>query len=177
MASAAPQKRMVSSVFITLSSPHRATVTQQQQPALHTQSGSAADRQHTAARVCPPGDNLSALRHKTEDQSPSNAHGSGNSKNWTHVRPPAKGPDRQSQPQPDQTGPTKVEVQEKNRSSSEILPPPPPHPASDMLPSLFSEDSALPPPPPSLTSSIHPRSPDQRPVFNKEVCHRYPCPA
>ncbi|MEQ2250388.1 hypothetical protein ILYODFUR_000213 [Ilyodon furcidens] len=84
-------------------------------------------------------------------------------------RPPAKGPDRQSQPQPDQTGPTKVEVQEKNRSSSEILPPPPPLPASDMLPSLFSEDSALPPPPPSLTSSIHPQSPDQRPVFNKEV--------
>uniref|UniRef100_A0A672JDS9 Filamin binding LIM protein 1 n=1 Tax=Salarias fasciatus TaxID=181472 RepID=A0A672JDS9_SALFA len=38
MASAAPPKRMVSSVFITLASPHRATVTPQQQPALQAQS-------------------------------------------------------------------------------------------------------------------------------------------
>ncbi|XP_061074688.1 filamin-binding LIM protein 1 [Conger conger] len=41
MASAAPQKRMVSSVFITLASPHRATVT----PSTHTTNT------HTATRV------------------------------------------------------------------------------------------------------------------------------
>ncbi|KAM4741899.1 filamin-binding LIM protein 1 isoform 1-T2 [Anableps anableps] len=166
MASAAPQKRMVSSVFITLSSPHRATVTQQQQPALHTHSGPAADRQHTATRVSPAGDNLSALRHKAENPSPSNTHGSGNNKNWTRAGPRAKVSDPQSQPQPAQTGPTKAEVQEKNRSSSELFPPPPP---PDVLPSSFSEDSPLPPPPPSLTSSLHPQNPDQHPVSNKEV--------
>uniref|UniRef100_A0A147A9U1 Filamin binding LIM protein 1 n=1 Tax=Fundulus heteroclitus TaxID=8078 RepID=A0A147A9U1_FUNHE len=164
MASAAPQKRMVSSVFITLSAPHRATVTQQrQQPALHTQSGPAADRQHAAARVSPAGDNL---RRKVEDRTPSSAHGAGNSKKWTQAGPRATASDPQSQPQPTKAGPAKVDVQEKNRSSTELLPPPPPPP--DMLPSSFSEDSTLPPPPPCLPSTLHPQSADLPSFSNKE---------
>uniref|UniRef100_A0A3B5L0E7 Filamin binding LIM protein 1 n=1 Tax=Xiphophorus couchianus TaxID=32473 RepID=A0A3B5L0E7_9TELE len=73
MASAAPQKRMVSSVFITLSSPHRATVTQQQQPALHSHSG--PDRQHSAA-----GDDLSSLRQRAAETSPTSTD-----RNWTDL--------------------------------------------------------------------------------------------
>ncbi|XP_014908901.1 filamin-binding LIM protein 1 isoform X1 [Poecilia latipinna] len=158
MASAAPQKRMVSSVFITLSAPHRATVTQQQQqqqqPALRTHGG--PDRQHSAA-----GDDLSSLRRRAEETSPANT-----GRNWTGAGPRAKASGPQSQPRPAPTGATKAEVQEKSRSSSaEFFPPPPP----DVLPSSFSEDAALPPPPLSLTSPLHPQSPDQHPVSNKEV--------
>lgn len=121
MASAAPQKRMVSSVFITLSSPHRATVTQQQQqPPLYSHGGPAADRKHTPARVSPAGDNISALRHKAEDLSPSNTHSSGNNNSWTRVGPWAKASDPQSKPQPVQTGPAKAEVREKKLSSTGI---------------------------------------------------------
>ena len=54
MASAAPQKRMVSSVFITLASPYRATVTQQQH-ARQTHDALAGDIQHTAVQVHPGG--------------------------------------------------------------------------------------------------------------------------
>ncbi|XP_054881737.1 filamin-binding LIM protein 1 isoform X2 [Poeciliopsis prolifica] len=141
MASAAPQKRMVSSVFITLSSPHRATVTQQQQqqPALRTHSG--PDRQHSAA-----GDDLSSLRRRAEETSPTNT-----GRNWTGAGPRARASVPQSQPRPAPTGATKAEVQEKNSSSSGAALPP------------------LPPPPPSLTSPLHPQSPDQIPVSNKEV--------
>ncbi|XP_008407983.1 filamin-binding LIM protein 1 isoform X3 [Poecilia reticulata] len=139
MASAAPQKRMVSSVFITLSSPHRATVTQQQQqqqPALRTHGG--PDRQHNTA-----GDDLSSLRRRAEEMSPTNT-----GRNWIGAGPRAKASGPQSQPRPAPTGATKAEVQEKSRSSS---------------------DAALPPPPLSLTSPLHPQSPDQHPVSNKEV--------
>uniref|UniRef100_A0A3Q2DYB1 Filamin binding LIM protein 1 n=1 Tax=Cyprinodon variegatus TaxID=28743 RepID=A0A3Q2DYB1_CYPVA len=162
MASAAPQKRMVSSVFITLSSPHRATVTQQKKPALQTQSSSAPNRQHTFARANPEDDNLAVLRHKTGDQSPPHTH----DRHWTHEGPRSKASDSQSQPQPAQTRRPKAEVQETNGRSAELFPPPPP---PDVLPSSFSEDSALPPPPPCLTSSLDPPSPHQQSLSNKEV--------
>ncbi|XP_072308386.1 filamin-binding LIM protein 1 [Eucyclogobius newberryi] len=53
MASAASPKRMVSSVFITLASPHRGTVTQQQQPTLQAHSSLVIDNQQTAVRISP----------------------------------------------------------------------------------------------------------------------------
>lgn len=78
MASAASPKRMVSSVFITLTSPYRATVTQQQQPALQ------AEQQHTAVRVSP-SDSIPPVRHRKEpDVSPS---GSYSSLNRTYAGP------------------------------------------------------------------------------------------
>ncbi|KAF0034914.1 hypothetical protein F2P81_012672 [Scophthalmus maximus] len=57
---------MVSSVFITLASPYRATVTQQQQPALQAHSAPARDMQHTAVRVSP-SDSVPVLRHRKEE--------------------------------------------------------------------------------------------------------------
>lgn len=73
MTSAAPQKRMVSSFFITLASPHRATVTQQQ-PALQAHSSPACDTQHRAVRVHP-SDSIPSARHKKEDHSQTETHG------------------------------------------------------------------------------------------------------
>lgn len=69
MASAASPKRMVSSVFITLASPYRATVTQQQ-PALQAHSAPARDKQHTAVRISP-SDSIPAVQHRKEDVLPS----------------------------------------------------------------------------------------------------------
>uniref|UniRef100_A0A3B4FMS3 Filamin binding LIM protein 1 n=1 Tax=Pundamilia nyererei TaxID=303518 RepID=A0A3B4FMS3_9CICH len=54
MASAAPPKRVVSSVFITLASPHRATVTPQQQPALQAHSAPAINHDSSNRVLHPP---------------------------------------------------------------------------------------------------------------------------
>lgn len=83
MASAASPKRMVSSVFITLASPHRATVTQQQ-PTLQAHSAPAIDQQHPVVRVSP-GDSIPAPRYKKD--SASETHSSVYSKDRTHARP------------------------------------------------------------------------------------------
>ncbi|KAG7261907.1 hypothetical protein CRUP_026436, partial [Coryphaenoides rupestris] len=55
MASAAQPKRMVSSVFITLAPPYRATLTKPQHT-LQTHQAPARDQQHPAVRVEPRGD-------------------------------------------------------------------------------------------------------------------------
>ncbi|TWW62091.1 Filamin-binding LIM protein 1 [Takifugu flavidus] len=81
MASAAPQKRMVSSFFITLASPHRATVTQQQ-PVLQAHSSPACDTQHTAVRVHP-GDSIPSARRKKEDCSQPGTQGGLDSEGWS----------------------------------------------------------------------------------------------
>lgn len=81
MTSAAPQKRMVSSFFITLASPHRATVTQQQ-PALQAHSSPACDTQHTAVRVHP-SDSIPSARRKKEERPQSETHGGLNGKGWS----------------------------------------------------------------------------------------------
>lgn len=85
MASAASPKRMVSSVFITLASPYRATVTQQQ-PALQAHSAPARDKQHTAVRVSPT-DSIPAVQHRREDVSPSGSYCSLDSKDRTYAGP------------------------------------------------------------------------------------------
>lgn len=82
MTSAAPQKRMVSSFFITLASPHRATVTQQQ-PALQAHSSPACDTQHTAVRVHP-GDS----RRRREDDSQMETQGGSNGQGWSPAGAP-----------------------------------------------------------------------------------------
>lgn len=87
MASAAPPKRMVSSVFITLAAPHRATGTQQQ-PALQAHTALPRNKQDRSAGISS-GDYVPALRHKTENHSTSSpdSYSSVNSKDWTHERP------------------------------------------------------------------------------------------
>ncbi|XP_072238261.1 filamin-binding LIM protein 1 [Leuresthes tenuis] len=175
MASAASSKRMVSSVFITLASPQRATGTQQQTP-LQVHSAPARDKPHTALRVSS-GDQVPVLRHKKEDHSPSDSYNSVNSKGWIHGEIPYQAPDHQS-PKPAQTGSSKAQLQKekdtKKRSSPEFFPPPPPlTPAFDTLPSfpgaLLSEDSSLLPPPPDQSPFLQPLTPHQQPVSNRLV--------
>ncbi|XP_063329104.1 filamin-binding LIM protein 1 [Pelmatolapia mariae] len=179
MASAAPPKRVVSSVFITLASPHRATVTPQQQPTLQAHSAPAREKLHPAVRVSP-GDSIPALRHSREDKSPpSESYGGLKSKGLTNVGSSAlvSGPQSHNPPKRE---PGKTQLQEKNdqRSSSELSPPPPPPPPSHAPPlrpgELLSEESALPPPPPAQESFPHPVTPGQQPVYNPEVKARTP---
>ncbi|KAE8298557.1 Filamin-binding LIM protein 1 [Larimichthys crocea] len=169
MASAAPQKRMVSSFFITLASPHRATVTQQQ-PALQAHSAPARDKQHTAVRVSP-SDNIPSLRHKKEEHSQSESHGGVDSKGRTHARASVQASDPQS-PKPAQPGLSRGKLQEDDKELFPLPPPPsPPPPAA--LPSSpgtpLSEEAALPPPPPVQTPPSHPLTPGHEPVYNREV--------
>ncbi|XP_070815721.1 filamin-binding LIM protein 1 [Chaetodon trifascialis] len=169
MASAAPPKRMVSSFFITLASPHRATVTQQQ-PALQAHSAPARDKQHTAVRVRP-SDNIPSLRHKTEDHSQAEPYGSVDSKGRTHAGASAQASDPQSA-KPALPGPSRGKLQEVDRDAADFFPPPPPPPPA-ALPSSpgtsFTEESALPPPPPAQTPLSHPPTPGQQPLNNREV--------
>lgn len=121
MASAAPPKRVVSSVFITLASPHRATVTPQQQPALQAHSAPAREKLHPAVRVSP-GDSIPALRHSREDKSPpSESNGGLKIKGLTNAGSLAlvSGPQSHNPPKHE---PGKTQLQEKNdqRSSSGI---------------------------------------------------------
>lgn len=159
---------MVSSVFITLASPYRATVTQQQ-PALQAHSAPARDKQHTAVRVSP-GD--SVPRHKKEDPSPSEPYSSVNGRGWTPAGASVRPLDPQS-PKPAAPGPSKAKLQEEKDQSSapELLPPPPPPDAlTSSAGALLSEESMLPPPPPPVqTPFSHPLTPGQQPVYNREV--------
>lgn len=121
MASAAPPKRVVSSVFITLASPHRATVTPQQQPALQAHSAPAREKLHPAVRVSP-GDSIPALRHSREDKSPpSESNGGLKIKGLTNAGSSALVSGLQSH-NPPKHEPGKTQLQEKNdqRSSSGI---------------------------------------------------------
>lgn len=170
MASAAPPKRMVSSVFITLASPHRATVTPQQ-PVLQAHSAPAKDKQHTAVRVSP-SDNIPTVRHKKEDHSQSKPSGSADSTGRTRTGVSARASDPQS-PKPAPPGASRGKLQEEGMHAEELFPlPPPPPPAVALLSSpgtSLSEESALPPPPPAQTPLSHPLTPGQQPVYNTEV--------
>ncbi|XP_042352133.1 filamin-binding LIM protein 1-like [Plectropomus leopardus] len=168
MASAAPPKRMVSSVFITLASPHQATVTPQQ-PVLQAHSAPARDKQHTAVRVSPSDSIPAGVRQKKEDHSQSE---SADSKGRTRTGASARASDPQS-PKPAQLGASRGKLQEDEKSAELFPPPPPPPPAAAALPSplgtSFSEESAPPPPPPAQTPLSHPLTPGQQPVYNREV--------
>ncbi|XP_071782006.1 filamin-binding LIM protein 1 [Centroberyx gerrardi] len=164
MASAASPKKMVSSVFITLASPHGATVTQQQH-ALQTHDAPARDKQHAAVRVNP-SDSTYALsqRRKKEGGSPSESCSSTDSVGRTHAGGLARASDR---------SPTATQQRGKaDRCTEESFPPPP-----SLLSSRGktpSEDSAPPLPPPPQELLSHPLSPGQLPVYNKQLKTRTP---
>lgn len=101
---------MVSSVFITLASPHRATVTPQQ-PVLQAHSAPARDKQHTAVRVSP-SDNIPTVRHKKEDHSQSKPSGSADSTGRTRTGVSARASDPQS-PKPGPPGASRGKLQEE----------------------------------------------------------------
>lgn len=117
MASAAPPKRMVSSVFITLASPYKATVTQQQ-PTLQAHSGPARDKQHTAVQVCP-SDSIPTSRHKKEDHSSFESYRSVDSKVQTHAGTPERTSDPAC-PIAIQPGPSRGRLQEDNKGAAGI---------------------------------------------------------
>ncbi|XP_034022428.1 filamin-binding LIM protein 1 isoform X2 [Thalassophryne amazonica] len=165
MTSTASPKKMVSSVFITLSSPHRATVTQpqQQQNSGQTHSVAARDKQCAVTRGDP---SKPAFRHKKQEQLPSEPNTSTDST----ARPHPGASVQISQPQtwkPTNSGLTKAEVQEETSklAPAEHFPlPPPPPPAT--LETTQSEDATLPPPPPELLSQR--QSPWSQPLQNIE---------
>nr|XP_019957090.1 PREDICTED: filamin-binding LIM protein 1 [Paralichthys olivaceus] len=177
MASAAPPKRMVSSVFITLASPYRATVTQQQQPTLQAHSSTARDKQHTAVRVSP-SESVPVLRHRKEDVfSSPESHSSVDSKDRGHAGALTQVSGPQS-PKPAQPGPSRGKKTDDDRAAAECRPPPPhPPPPAGALPSpqraALPEESAL-PPPPAQTPLSHPLTPGQQPLYNREVETRTP---
>lgn len=74
MASAAPSKRMVSSVFITLATPYRGTVTQQQQPTLKAHSSSVLDNHQAAVQISPT-DTISKATQKKDNNLSSETNG------------------------------------------------------------------------------------------------------
>ncbi|KAG5835605.1 hypothetical protein ANANG_G00245760 [Anguilla anguilla] len=129
MASAAPQKRMVSSVFITLSSPHRATVT----PSAH------ATNTHTATRVSP------------EDSGPSAVpHGARSNPRQAHAAPPRDAPAAAAAPS---------QAPAPARPRAPLRPPPrraPCPPAPRRLSFLPAPGRHLPLPPPAACVALHP---------------------
>ncbi|CAL8338574.1 unnamed protein product [Merluccius merluccius] len=78
MASATQPKRMVSSVFITLAPPYRATLTKPQH-ALQTHQAPARDQQQAAVRVEPHGDGFrpASQRHSRKESNSSEFKPSG----------------------------------------------------------------------------------------------------
>lgn len=97
MASAASPKRMVSSVFITLAPPYRATVTQQQS-ALQARSTPARDPQRTAAQVGP-GEDDHFTRLQRGDRSKTESLQGQHSRGRPGTGPSAKVPPTQRPPE------------------------------------------------------------------------------
>lgn len=160
---------MVSSCFITLVTPHRATVTQQQ-PALQAHSALARDKQHAAVRVSP-SDNTPSVRPKKEGRSQSESYGGADVKSRSHTGASPRGsqPSDPQSPKPAQPGMNRGKRQEDNRSPAEHIPPPPPPAAlPSSLGTSLSDDSPPLPPPPAQTPLSQPLSPGQQ-VYNTEV--------
>ncbi|XP_046882301.1 filamin-binding LIM protein 1 [Hypomesus transpacificus] len=180
MASAAPQKRMVSSVFITLASPYRATVTQQQH-ARQTHDALAGDIQHTAVQVHPGGSDT--LTHRKGSTATEARGGSAQKQLETATFPKVRlsvspRPSAPSLWDPDsvpvtEAGPEDAEPGKDTprTTSEELFPPPPPPPVFVDTNHLTQGASPLPPPPilePSLTAPLNGRIPDQTPAPNKQ---------
>ncbi|XP_053724012.1 filamin-binding LIM protein 1 [Synchiropus splendidus] len=140
MASAASPKRMVSSVFITLASPHRATVAQNQS-ALKA-AGSASRKQHPTTERVDPSDRLHSRRQMKEDQQPSRRD--------LGVSAPASG----------------SQAPDKARSSRDTHQA---HVVQNSSPSSFTKDPLLPPPPTDQKPLSHPATSDPQTIYNPEV--------
>ncbi|KAM3877787.1 filamin-binding LIM protein 1 [Diretmus argenteus] len=119
MASAASPKRMVSSVFITLASPYRATVTQQQH-ALQTHNAPARDKQHTAVRVNPSDSTHALSQRRKKEGSSSESYGSADSLCRAHTSALARASD--TSPTATQPGFSQGELQKdkEDRGSEDV---------------------------------------------------------
>lgn len=162
MATAAPPKRMVSSVFITLASPHRGTVTQQQQPTLQAHSSPVRDSQQTAVQISPASTVPTAVQKK--DKSSTNGIRA-KSKNETPAGSSiqASAPSRIVQP-----GSTLAKPFERIQPTDALLSPSSPALLSSMrTPPL--EEMPLPPPPPAQETPKCPLTLGQQPIYSREV--------
>lgn len=162
MASAASTKRVVSSVFITLASPHRGTVTQKQ-PALQANSSSVLDNQQSAVRVP-----TATATHKKENNNSLNSNGIRvKSKNEIVVCASTEAQEGQS-PKAVQPGPIKTWTHTD----------PSPSPRSPVLPSSAGqahfEQMPLPSPPPAPQTPVSPLTSGQLPVYSREAETRTP---
>lgn len=158
---------MVSSVFITLVTPHRATLTQQK-PALQAHSSLARDKQQTAVRVSQ-SESIADIRQTKDSVSESN--GSANSRGQTHAAASAKVSDPQG-PTPSQLGPKKKQLQEDCKEDTDLPLPPPAAIAAPLAPSSgtsLSKESALPPSHRAQTPLSQHLPPDQLPPKNNMV--------
>uniref|UniRef100_A0A8C8HL54 Filamin binding LIM protein 1 n=2 Tax=Oncorhynchus tshawytscha TaxID=74940 RepID=A0A8C8HL54_ONCTS len=173
MASAAPQKRMVSSVFITLTSPYRATVTQHQHTRTH--SATANDMPHAAMRVSPEdsstrkpsvGDTQHGSIHRQE-RTPSESQGS--AQNGDQSSTPSLARPSKPRPPPSPVTPNLTLGPEDTQQTDtaaykgpEELPPPPPLPPVSVDAELREDLAPLLPPPPVQET---PTAPILRPVY------------
>lgn len=162
MASAAPPNRMVSSVFITLAPPYRATVMQQQQPVLQAHSAPARDKQLAAVQVNP-ADSTPKFREKQDTRSPPVPHSGAEGRSRAPVGGRASG--TQSPPAV-QGGPGRGKLQGLNRDAAESLPPPSPALLTS-YPGASSPENPL--PPSAQTPPSRPHTRGQQPVYNREV--------
>lgn len=111
MASMASPKRMVSSVFITLAPPYRATVTQQQS----AHNTAARDPQRAAARVGP-GDDVHFTRPQRGDHVKAESHQGPDNKGRPGAGSSAKALRLQSAQAPE-VGPNKGTPQRQNQGT------------------------------------------------------------
>ncbi|XP_031424276.2 filamin-binding LIM protein 1 [Clupea harengus] len=155
MMSAAPAKRMVSSVFITLASPYRATVT----PNSHIHSTKARDPLSSALPLSP---GYSPSEPQLAQRRPSAASQDGHNRTQLPSPAPASAPEPIPAPPSPVTTVGKDRVPDRGESpkqkpptagttSDELFPAPPPVTA----PLELLADAAIPPPPPPSIHSPH----------------------
>lgn len=158
MATAVPPKRMVSSVFITLASPHRGTVTQQQQPSLQAHSSPVRDNHKAAARVTPASTKPTAVQKKDNN---STSRISVKSKDETAKGLSARDAASSRVVRPGST----TEKARESTQSTDVLP------CAPLLPSSVGkapfEEMPLPPPPPAHETPQCPLTSGQQPVYSE----------
>ncbi|KAJ8412173.1 hypothetical protein AAFF_G00144400 [Aldrovandia affinis] len=164
MASATPQKRMVSSVFITLASPHRATVTPSAR-ATNTHSAALTDT-HTATRVSLKDSGRGVLSQSHTHNAPTTESptasytptpSSSIPPSPTHTLLPL---DTRAAPSPSASSPCNTATWKEDTSvgdcsTEDFLPPPPSPPPPD---AELCSDLTSPLPPPPLLEPLAERS-------------------
>lgn len=150
---------MVSSVFITLASPHRGTVTQQQQPTLQAHSSPVGNNQQTAVRLssAPP-----PAQKKDKSANGVSAH----NKEQTALSSSSQNPAR-SRVAPSAL--TTAKACESAQSTDAL--PTPPVPAVPLSPKGTApfKETPLPPPATFQDQLERPLTSDQQPVYGKEI--------
>lgn len=140
---------MVSSVFITLASPHRATVTQQQ-PALQAQS-------------------TLALRHPKEEHTRSEIYSKVNSRDRIRAAAPTRASEPRLAKSDAEKSPLQKEEIKYQRWTPDVFPCPPPPPLDVQTSTESHEASAHSPLCPALSPSPQLVTPGLSPVYSKMV--------